>query len=400
MEILRDKIAVVGIGETEYSWKLDRGAKELIFEAVHKALDDAKLTPQDIDGIVTETDWLRQFITHNELADALGINYRFSGGIAGTGIGSIAGFYIAAMAIVTGQADTVLTYFTNGYGSFYAPWLKNASGERREDLFKGVKGSFEAPYGSNGPRIYFPQVAMRYMHEYGLTEEQFSRQLGAIAVDHRKKAILNGKGVMKDPLTLEDYLNSPMVADPLRLPDFCRWNDGACAWIMTSAERAKDFPHVPVYATGFGYSWAPGSWNDYWTQGQKGKNYIHKPHMAVALDRALQMAGITRQDLDFAQIYDAFTIMLLVFFESLGFCKYGEGGAFAESGGMSLEGSMPVNTHGGHLSHSYLNLSSHIVEAIKQLRGEAGAGQIKDAKFGMFESGTPFLEYVTILRRD
>jgi len=122
--------------------------------------------------------------------------------------------------------------------------------------------------------------------------------------------------------------------------------------------------------------------------------------MSVALDRALEMAGITRQDLDFAQIYDAFTPMFLVFYESLGLCKYGEAGAIAESGGMSLESSLPVNTHGGHLSHSYLNMASHIVEAVKQLRGTAGPCQIKNAKFGMVEGGSSWEEYVTLFRRD
>jgi acetyl-CoA acetyltransferase len=263
-----------------------------------------------------------------------------------------------------------------------------------------VKDSFEVPYGATSPGVFFPQVAQRYMHEFGLTREQLNRQLGAVAVNQRRNAIMNGNGSEKKPLTYVDYLNSPVVADPLRLADYCRWCDGACAWIITSAERAKYFPNVPVYVTGLGYNSNPMNDADYWTQRGKNYDYIHKPHMAVALDRALQMAGIFRDDLDFAMIYDAFTIMLLVFFESLGFCKYGEGGAFAESGGMSLEGAMPVNTHGGHLSHSYQSMASHMVESVKQLRGEAGACQIKNAKFGMLEGGSPWEEYVTILRRD
>jgi acetyl-CoA acetyltransferase len=336
---LRDKIAIVGIGETEYGRKLNRTPQDLTIEASQKALEDAKITAKDID---------------------------------------------------------VLTYYSNGYGSQRTP--ARARGERREDLTVGVKNTFEVPYGANGPRIYWPQVCIRYMHDFGLTLDQFTRYLGAIAINHRRNAVLNGKGFEKEPLTMEDYLNSPILADPMRRADCCRWNDGACAWIITSAERAKDFPHVPVYVAGIGYHCIPEARGDYWTQG--GENYVHKPHMAVALDRALQMAGITRKDLDFAEIYDAFTAMLLVFFESLGFCKYGEGGAFAESGGMSLEGSMPVNTHGGHLSHSYINGHSHVVEAVKQLRGEAGPCQIKDAKFGMVEGGGSWEEYATIFRRD
>jgi acetyl-CoA acetyltransferase len=396
MESLRDKIAVVGIGETEYSFKLDRGAKALITEAVYKALDDAKLSPKDIDGVVTETSWVQQFLNHSELALGLGINTRYAGGIGLTGTGNVASFHLAAKAIAAGEADTILTYFTNGYGS-QQDIPKTESGARREDIFRGVKASFEAPYGSNGPRVYFGQVANRYMYEYGFTREQFSRQLGSVAINNRHNAVLNGKGVEKEPLTYEDYLNSPLIADPLRLYDYCRWNDGACAWIVTSAERAKDFPHPPVYVTGMGYSWIPEARGNYWTQG--GKNYLYKPHMGVALDRALQTAGISRDDLDFAQIYDAYTIMVLIFLESLGLCKKGEGGAFVESGAISLEGSLPIDTHGGNLSHSYINMASHIVETVRQLRGDAGPCQIKDAKFGMVEGGSSADEFVTIFRR-
>jgi len=395
MNNLRDKIAVVGIGETKYARRLDREPKELIFEAIQKACDDAKITPKDIDGIVTEGSWVNRFISHFELAYALGIDYRFDGNIGLTGDGNVAAFHMAAMAIATGQAKTVLTYYTNGYGSQRT--VKKAHGERREDLTKGVKDSFEVPYGSNGPRTYFPQVAMRYAYEYGLTIDQLTKQLGAVAINHRRNAVLNGKGVEKEPMTYEDYLKSPILADPMRVADCCRWHDGACAWIVTSADRAKDFPNVPVYVTGIGYSVSPESKGNYLTQG---KYYPHFPDKAIALDRALEMAGITRQDLDFAQIYDAFTPMFLVFYESLGLCKYGEAGAIAESGGMSLESSLPVNTHGGHLSHSYLNMASHIVEAVKQLRGTAGPCQIKNAKFGMVEGGSSWEEYVTLFRRD
>jgi acetyl-CoA acetyltransferase len=396
MEKLRDKIAVVGIGETEYSRKLNRDPRELLFEAIHNALDDAKITPKDIDGIVTEGSWVNRFISQFELAYDLGIDYRYADSIGLTGSGNVAALHLAAMAIATGQADTILTYYTNGYGSQRT--LPSAHGERRQDITRGIKDSFEVPYGTNGPRTYFPQVGMRYMHDFGLTMDQFTRQLGSIAILHRRNAVLNGKGVEKQPLTMEDYLNSPMLADPMRRADSCRWNDGACAWIVTSAERAKNFPHVPVYVSGIGYSSNPEARGDYWTQGKK--NYTHKPHMGVALDRACKMAGITRKDLDFAQIYDAFTIMFLVFYESLGFCKKGEGGAIAENGGMSLESTLPVNTHGGHLSHSYINMASHVLEAVKQLRGEAGPCQIKGAKFGMVEGGSSWEEFVTIFGKE
>jgi acetyl-CoA acetyltransferase len=392
MDSLRDKIAVVGIGETEYSLRPGRPVRTLIVEAIDKALDDAKLTIKDIDGIVIEGSWAPFHLSAFELAYGLGIQPRFCETIGGSGSGNCASFHLDAMAIANGRANTVLTYYSNAYRSTH-----HRGYERH--LTAGVKDSFEVPYGGSvDPNIDFAMVARRYAYEYGLTEEQFNQTLGTIAVDHRRKAILNGKGVLQEPLTLEDYMNNPMVCDPLRLPDYCRWNDGACAWITTSAERAKDFPHVPVYVTGLGYSTAADAMaGDYWINGKE--TYFHKPHMAVALNRALKMAGISLKDLDFAQVYDAYTIMLLIFLESLGFCKKGEGPAFVESGAMALDGSMPINTHGGHLSHSYINMASHVVEAVKQLSGEAGPGQIKGAKFGMFDGGGSNHEYITILRR-
>ena len=392
MASLRDKIAVVGIGETEYSIKAGRDAKTLIAEAIYKALDDARLTTKDIDGILTEGSWVPHILEPYEMSYNLGIHPDYVDTIGSSGNGNIAVFHLGAMAIATGRANTVLTYYSNAYRTTHH------RGQERH-LTAGAKDTFEVPYGGSvDPNIDFALVARRYAHDCGLTEEQLSRALGTIAVDHRRKSILNGKGVLKEPLTLEDYLNSPMVADPLRLPDYCRWNDGACAWIVTSADRAKDFPHVPVYVTGLGYSSQPEGQGDYFVQGDE--TYYYKPHKAVALNRALEMADISLNDLDFAQVYDAYTMMLLLFLESLGFCKKGEGPAFVESGAIGLDGSMPINTHGGHLSHSYINMASHVVEAIKQLRGEAGRGQIKNAKFGMFDGGSSNFEYVTIMRRD
>ena len=189
-----------------------------------------------------------------------------------------------------------------------------------------------------------------------------------------------------------------MVSTPLRRDDCAQIADGACAWVITSVEKAKNCPHVPVYVMGMGFDHTLMGSGDGFTQ--KAGDYFHKPHEGPSLDRALQMADMTREDLDFAEIYDAFTIQRLLFLESLGFCKKGEGGAFAESGAISLEGSLPVNTHGGHLSHAFLNGAAHVVEAIKQLRGEAGACQVQDAKIGVISIGTIWDNYITIFRRD
>jgi acetyl-CoA acetyltransferase len=390
VENLRDRIAIVGIGETEYVRQSERGVKALIIEAVQKALDDAKISTQEVDGIVTDGLIVPNLLTHLELAYNLGIHHHFSATISGSGGGNVGSALVAAQAITTGQANVILTYYSNNFG-LLGGQIFHEGGLAANN----AKEVFETPYGASGPPVYLAMIAHRHMREYGLT----TRQLASIAVNQRRNAILNGRGVMKKPLTYEDYDNSPMVADPLRLPDCCLMNDGACAWVMTSAERARDCPHIPVYVMGAGFDSFSMADADAFTQ--SGVSYLNKPNERVALDRALQMAGITRADLDFAEIYDAFTMMLVRFFEDLGFCKIGEGGAFAESGITSLEGSLPVNTHGGHLSHSYLNGATHMVEAVRQLRGKAGACQVKDAKIGLVHGGTAMGDAASvILRRD
>ena len=392
MNTLRDKVAVVGIGETPYMRRSDRGPRELVIEAVNNALDDAGLTAKDIDG-VTSGYRGEQLFSQSDMAYNMGIEYRFHGNMGEHSGSNSSSFHLAAMAIATGMADTVLTYYTNSYGSASTRLWGNYGPN-----LGFMKETFETPYSNNEQLVNYAQIATRYKHEYGLTDEQLNRQMGAVAVNQRRNALLNGKGVLKKPLSYEDYLKSPMISTPLKRDDCCVLSDGACAWIMTSAERARDFPHKPVYVTGIGYGRSPMNSADKFTQ--KAGGYLHRRHEAPSLDQALQMAGITRQDLDFAEIYDAFTIMLLMFFESLGFCKKGEGGAFAESGAIALEGSLPVNTHGGHLSHSYINGASHVVEAIKQLRGEAGGCQVKDARIGMISIGTNADNYVTIFRTE
>jgi acetyl-CoA acetyltransferase len=402
MKRLRDKVAVVGIGETAYLQSSGRKPKDLIIEAINKALNDAKLTPADIDGMIGGFEG-PQIFSYRDLAYNLGIKYRFHGDMGDFSGSNTSSFHLAAMAISSGMADVVLTYCATTYGSLMKKILdgevKEKDGEAAVNVVPmGIKGSFEVPYGSNMPGIFFAEMANRYMHEYGLTRDQLNRYLGAIVINQRNNAILNGKGVIKKQLTYEDYLNSPVIVDPLKRDDCYAISDGACAWIITSAERARHCPRVPVYVTGMGYGCTPMGSADAFTQ--EAGDYLYKPHEIFSLDQALGMADITREDLDFAEIYDSYSIQLLLSLESLGFCNKGEGGPFAESGTISLSGSLPVNTHGGHLSHCELYGATHVVEAIRQLRGEAGACQVNNAKLGMVSAGTAWENYVTILRRN
>jgi acetyl-CoA acetyltransferase len=400
MKNLRDKIVVVGIGETEYLLKSNRSPRELVIEAVQNALEDAALTVKDIDGIAGGHSGAEVF-SPSDLAYNLGIQYRFNG-LMGEGSGcNTSSFHLAALAITSGMADVMLTYSTTTYGSIMRAFDALSENKTVEDISAGppvsLKDSLEVPYGSNTPGIYYAQMANRYMYEYGLTKQELVRHLGDIAIFERHNAVLNGKGIKKTRLDFEEYLKSPMVADPLRRDDCYVLTDGACAWIMTSAERAKHFPHTPVYVTGMGYDLTPMGGDDGGTQNAGG--YLYKPHEIASLNNALRMADLSRKDLDFAEIYDSYTIMLLMALESLGFCKKGEGGAFVKRGAISIDGDMPVNTHGGNLAHSCVHGAPHVIEAIRQLRGEAGACQVKDAKIGMVSAGIVWDNYVTIFKR-
>ena len=219
--------------------------------------------------------------------------------------------------------------------------------------------------------------ARAHMHRYGTTKEH----LGHIAVQSRKHAQLHERGFMQATMTMEDYHASRMISDPLQLFDYCLESDGAVAFVVTSAERARDLRRKPVYIGGVGYG--PGrtihakEWDELTECGGK-----------FIAPRLYGMAGVTPKDIDLALLYDAFTYMLLVQLEDYGFCAKGEGGPFAASGALALDGALPTNPHGGHLSGGYLHGYSHVLEAVEQLRGVGGARQVTGAEVALV-TGAP-----------
>jgi acetyl-CoA acetyltransferase len=229
---------------------------------------------------------------------------------------------------------------------------------------------------------YYALVGQRHMYEYGTTHEQ----LAEIAVACRKHATLNPEAVMgpMGEITVEDVVNSRPITTPLHLLDCSVWTDGGAALLMTSAERAKDAPKPPVYILGLGHSAT-----SYYT----GDLARPRPNLGLSLtntvgkiagDDAFSEAGVTRDEIDFVQLYDNFTISALVQFEDLGFCKKGEGGPFVQGGRVQLGGDLPLNTHGGHLSCTFTPAGYvHWVEGVRQLRGEGDARQVKNAKIGL-----------------
>ena len=362
-------IAIVGIGATKPVRRSPKGLRALCVEAIETALADAGLDASDVDGIVTDGLVMPTTVPRDYVAAQLGIDRRYDGGMSYGGAGNAVGPLQAELAISAGLAKTVVYYFG-------VDWGTRASGPYGFHDLYAAKMAFEKPYGFTGQPSYFGLWARRYMHEYGLTE----RDLATIAVTQRESALLHPDSQMTKPLTYEDYFASRVVSDPLRVPDCCLITDGACAYVMTSLERARDLRRPPVRVLGVGFGSEPVTGDDVFTQAG---GFARIPGAKAAAERALGQAGIGIGDVDFAEVYDCFTMSCLLQIEDVGFCRRGEGAAFIREKGIGIGGGLPVNTHGGLLSHSYLLGVEHVIEAVRQLRGDAGPAQVRDAEIGL-----------------
>jgi acetyl-CoA acetyltransferase len=217
-------------------------------------------------------------------------------------------------------------------------------------------------------------AARAHMHEFGTTSEQ----LAAVAVAARYHASLNPSAEMRQPIEISDVLDSPVIADPLHVLDCSLWSDGGAAVVVVAAERAPHFPQRPVYMLGIG----EGHWHEHIFQARS----LVTTAASESGPRAYEMAGLGPNEMDFAQVYDCFTSVAIAELEDLGFCKKGEGGPFVADGNAVLGGRLPVNTHGGLLSHSHTGHPGSmfaLTEAVTQLRGEAGARQVPGAEVGL-----------------
>ena len=367
--MIKDKACIVGIGETPFCRKPGSGLTEMGIQlkASIAALEDAGLQARQIDGIMP----FPTLGKAESLAASLGCsNLRFAATMHMGGASPLAALRAATMAVTLGAADYVLV--PGGWNGYSGAALLM----RRADSIPGgsITRDFYLPFGMTAPPQWYALMARRHMHEYGTTHEQ----LGAVAIAMRKHAQLNPAALMcGKPLTMADYLASPMIADPYRLFDCCLETDGAAAFIVTSVERAMDLKQKPVYVMG------TAAGQPYPADEITNRKEFHKTGLTIAAPEAFRMAGITHADVDFAMIYDCFTFEVIQQIEEAGFCKRGEGGAFVENGGIELGGRLPVNTHGGLLSQAHVLGISHVVEAVRQLRGECGARQVADAEIGV-----------------
>ena len=386
---LRDRACIVGVGETTFCRAPGSGMSQLgiLLQASLRALEDAGLRPQQIDGVMP----FPNLGSAEELAANLGIaSLRFASTVHMGGAAPVASLQLAAAAVVTGVADYVL--LTAGWNGYSGRRARETIAMDVSSLPGGaIARDYYMPYGLTAPPQWYALIARRHMHEFGTTPEQ----LGAIAIAMRKHAQLNPGAVMKDkPLTLDAYLASPMITAPYRLFDCCLETDGAAAVVVTTVERARDLRQRPVHLMGVAAA------QPYPADEITNRADLFETGLTIAAPRAFAMAGITPADVDFAEIYDCFTFEVLQQLEETGFCGRGEGGAFVEGGTIELGGALPVNTHGGLLSEAHVLGINHIVEAVRQLRGDAGQRQVKDAEIGVVTGWGDFGDgSIAILRR-
>ncbi len=363
---LREKAAVSGIGETAYTRGTTKSGLALQLEASLKAIADAGLDPREIDGIIP---YFPGGAVAEDFAANLGLrDLTLSAFIPMGGAACVAALQMAAMAVATGTCKHVLiSVGRTGYSG------ARVSTRLQSFPVFAQANEFEAPIGIFAPAQLYAPGARRHMELYGTT----ARQMAEVAVVTRQHAILNGNVVMNKPLTVEEHHASRMIADPFRLFDCSLESDGGAAVIVSATDRARDLkkPLVTIMGTAEGHPDSPASIAQ--------RPDILEFGLMKAAARAWPMAGVGPKDIDVAQIYDCFTFTVINQLEMLGFCKKGEGGPFVMDGRIALGGELPINTHGGLLSQGHVVGLNHVIELTRQLRGEGGRAQVKDAEVGL-----------------
>lgn len=357
---------VVGIGETDYLTDYRKVRNGMVgtddygyaARAFVRALKDSGLKKSDIDGLI-----VGPTTAYERMGEILGINPKWSAqGDASTSV------ILADMAIRMGYAECIALVYGNAQRSGGTQY----GGQKAMGGDSFLSYVYYAPWGMTSQGALYGIMTRRYMEEFGLSREE----LGNVAVSQRKFASMNENAIMRVPISIDDYLNSRYIAEPLCLYDYCLINDGGVCLIITTEERAKKL-HVPLVEIG---GIARSDYNLGATQLRPRLiDFYHTPHKEAA-ERLYNHVGFGPEDVDSLQIYDSFSSHILFALEGFGFCPMGEAGDYISKGSIGPGGKHPVNTSGGHLSESYMQGWNHQIEAIRQLRGQAGPRQVNNCQ--------------------
>ena len=389
--LIKNRTAIVGIGATEFSRASGRTTLQMICEAIKTATEDAGLKIEDIDGLIRyngDSTGTETLVSTLGLPD---LNFFYACPMGGSGCTAMV--MHAAIAVATGLAKYVVCYRSMNEYSKTRIGRVSSRPERVGGQARNITDGFLAPYGYSSPVSWVAMFARRYIHEYGATKEH----LGWVSMNDRAHAQNNPNAMFYDrPMTMKDYLEAPMIVEPLCRLDCCLDSDGSVALIVTSAERARNLRQRPAYILATTQATA--------TDGQSMTSH-HRPRISrlpeswYAGQELWRVSGVTPKDIDVCQFYDAFSVLPLAQMEEYGFVGEGESGDFCWGGErIKVGGELPINTSGGLLSEAYIHGVNLVAEAVRQIRGTS-TNQVKDVELSMSTAGLGVPTGALILRR-
>ena len=370
---IRGEAAIIGYGETKFE-KRNPGNRSNYTEycrAVKLAIEDAGLTKDDIDGLICICPLDEEPTWTEDLQEYLQLHPKFLDNVYRGGASGNAAILYAAAAIAGGICNNVLIVA----GSVMDPKRIYEFGLETGTAFER---DFDSIYGPMFNNSAYAMIKRRYMHEFNARDEQFAH----VVMNARYHASKFSNALLKKQVTVEDVLNSRLICDPLHLFEIVMPCVGGCALVVSSAERANDAKNPPVYLLGGGQQFDRGLWNPAYGYNRT----LTTSPIKLAAERAFEMAGLGIQDMDFVELYDCYTITVVIALEDIGACEKGMGAEFVEKSDLTYKGQFPLNTDGGQLGRGQPNPGIHLmhsIEAARQLMGRAGELQVEGAKFGL-----------------